>query len=249
MIAFFKTILYFPLYNLLVFLTGVLPAGDLGLAIIILTLLVRFILFPLEHRRSRFQQAMKIIQPEIDELKKKFSTDREKLARETFALYRRHGVNPFSTVVISLVQIPILLTLFFVFRSGLPFQATDLYSFVSLPDFVNSNFLGLIDLTSRSIPLSIFAGLTQFFQLRLSVPALPIKNTNQPKSFSDDLARSMNINMRYFFPVMITFISLGFPAALVLYWSVSNLFMIAHELLVRRKAGQITLPNTKSSPL
>ena len=239
MIAFFKTILYFPLYNLLVFLTGVLPGADLGLAIIILTILVRLILFPLEHRRSRLQQAMKIIQPQIEDLKKKLGTDREKLARETFALYRRHGVNPFSTVIISLVQIPILLTLFFVFRAGLPFAAADLYSFVSLPDLVNSNFLGLIELTSRSIPLALFAGLTQFFQLRLSVPPMPAKKDGQAKSFSDDLARSMNINMRYFFPVMIIFISLGFPAALVLYWSTSNLFMIAHELFVRRRAGRL----------
>lgn len=238
MTEFFKTILYEPIYNLLVLLTGLLPGGDVGLAIIILTILVRLALFPLEHRRAKMQRAMQTIQPELEQIKKKFGADRERLARQTMELYRRHGLNPFSTLLVSLIQIPILLTLFFVFRSGLPFDEGELYSFVKLPQTVNTVFLSLFNLQVPAWPLALFAGLTQFVQARLAVPALPRVKVAENPSFADTMSRSMNLNMRYIFPGLITVIALGFPAALVLYWITNNLFMIAHELLVKRRARE-----------
>lgn len=248
MIEFFKTILYEPLYNILVALTGLMPVGDVGLAIIALTVAVRVILFPFQHKQSKSQQALKKIQPELEAIKKKHAGDRQKLALEQMALFKRHGVNPFSGIANLFIQLPILFALYFVFSRGLPFDPALLYPFVSLPETVNLNFLGLIDLTSRSIPLAVLAGITQFIQVRLSVPPLPPKKEGAASSLADDFARSMNLNLRYFMPAIILFVSLTLPSAIVLYWVTSTVFMIGHELIVRRKAAQLAAPPKLNQP-
>jgi len=235
-IEIFKFIFYQPLYNTLVFITTNLPGDDLGWAIIILTIIIRFLLYPLYHHTLVMQKRLKTIEPNLKDIKEKHKNNKQEQTKQIFALYREHGINPFTGFMVLLIQLPIVLSLFYVFRSSVEIHPDLLYSFIAAPDQVEHLFLGLIDLTQRYWPLAVIVGLTQFFQMKLAIPPLPPKtNTDQP-SFKEDLIKSMNIQMRYVMPLMIIFIAGALPSAISLYWLTSNLFSIGHELLVKRKA-------------
>ena len=226
-----------PLYNLLVWLSAVLPGHSLGLAIIILTIIVKIILLPLYHKTTITQHKIRALEPKLKELKDKHVNNREEQARQTMALYRAHGINPLTSFWLLLIQIPIVLALFLVFRDSFDIRPELLYSFITPPATINSTLLGL-DLTAKNYLLAILVGVSQFMQMRLAVPPIaPV--VSQERSFKNDLARSMNLQMRYMMPALITLISFGFPAALTLYWLTSNLFAIGHELIVKHRAKMI----------
>lgn len=233
--GFFRTIFFEPLYNLLVWFAAVLPGNNLGWAIICLTLLVKFALLPLQHRVTRTQKKLKSLEAEIKAIKEKHGSDSAAQAQAIMELYRDHGINPFAGFVVILIQLPILIAVFYVFRDSVAIHPEWLYSFITPPASVNAWFLGLIDLTARSIPLAFLAGITQYFQIKLAMPPTPATDG----SLKADLARSMNMQMRYFFPGLIVVLSLGFPSAVVLYWVTSNCFAIAHELIVRSRAQSL----------
>ncbi len=234
--AIFNLVFFQPLYNALVWLTDILPGGDIGLAVIILTIIVRFILFPLQHKMTRTQHKLKELEGQIKEIKEKHAKNPQEQAKATIALYREHGISPFSGFVLLIVQIPILWALYLVFSGGLIIKPEFLYSFVSAPLVTNSLFLGLIDLSARSIFLAVLAGVAQYGQVRFAMPSLPKRDPNTPANFKDDLARSMSLQMRFIFPVMIVIFSLSFPSVVALYWITTSLFSIIHELAVKRQA-------------
>ena len=240
MASFFHTIIFEPLYNGLVFLIHITPFADVGIAVIIFTCIVKLLLFPLSKKAVKTQMAMKAIEPETEKIKNQFKNNREELARQTMALYKKHQVNPFSSFAVILIQIPIILGLYYVFfKGGLPTINTDwLYSFVAAPDKVNMLFLGLLDISKKSIFLALLAGVSQFFQAKLAMP--PIKPRGAEPDFKADLARSMGLQMRYIFPVVVVFIAYSISGAIALYWTTSNIFAIGQELIIRRqlKTGQ-----------
>lgn len=235
--TFYHIVFYKPLLNSLVALVGFLPFNDIGIAIIMLTLAVKFILFPLTHKTTVTQIKMKRIEPELKNIKEKFKNNSGEQARKTMQLYREHGINPLSGFVTLLIQVPIIFALYKVFLGGANFDAVNLYSFVSAPESVNTLFLGLIDMTQRSYSLAFLAALSQFFQMRFALP--PVKKGNQTDSFKDNFARSMNVQMKYVMPVFIFFIGLKFSSAIALYWTTMNVFAIIHEAIVRKKAEKI----------
>jgi YidC/Oxa1 family membrane protein insertase len=235
----FNLIFFQPLYNALVWLTDVLPGGEIGLAVILLTILVRVVLFPLQHRMTKTQRRLKELEGEIKAIKEKHGKDTQAQAQALMALYKTHGISPFSGFVLILIQIPILLALYSVFRSGFNFQPELLYSFVPVPEMINANFLGLFDLTSRSIALALLAGVAQYFQVRFSMPVVAKRDPNTAPNFKDDLARSMSLQMRFMFPVMIVIFSLSLPSAVALYWVTGSLFSIGHELYVKRQSKNL----------
>ncbi|MEK7107935.1 MAG: YidC/Oxa1 family membrane protein insertase [Patescibacteria group bacterium] len=240
MASFFHTIIFVPLYNGLVFLIDITPFADVGIAVIVFTCIVKLLMFPLSKKAVKTQMAMKAIEPETEKIKNQFKNNREELARQTMALYKKHQVNPFSSFAVILIQIPIILGLYYVFfKGGLPTINTDwLYSFVAAPDKVNMLFLGLLDISKKSILLALLAGVTQFFQAKLAMP--PIKPRGDKPDFKADLARSMGLQMRYIFPVVVVFIAYSISGAIALYWTTSNIFAIGQELVIRRqlKTGQ-----------
>src|SRR6185503_5473384 len=137
--AFFHATVYNPLYNGLIFLVDIVPGHDVGLAVIGLTIVARFMLFHLSKRAVEAKMAMKEIAPEVEELKKKHKDNREQQSRAVFALYKEKGIHPFAGFALVLLQFPILIGLYFVFaRGGLPqVDASILYSFVHAPPAVN----------------------------------------------------------------------------------------------------------------
>src|SRR3989344_7779658 len=135
LLGIYTTVFYQPLYNALVFLVSIIPGGNMGVAIILLTVLVRFVLFPISHKSIVSQSKMRAIAPALEKLKETHKEDKQEQARKTMELYRSHGINPFSGIILLIIQLPIILALYNVFLKGLPhLDGTLLYSFVHLPD-------------------------------------------------------------------------------------------------------------------
>ncbi len=250
MTALYHSIFYNPLYNGLIFLISILPSwAGMGAAVILFTLLVKLILFPLSRVSIKTQVRMKELEPKIAELRAKYKDNPQELSVQTMKLYKDYKLNPFSGIFLVLIQFPIIIALYSIFRTGgLPKINTDiLYSFVHAPtSVINTHFLG-IDITGRSFILALISGISQFFQVRFSIPAIKIDKNKTDTSFKDDLARSMNVQMRYVLPIFMFFIAYSINAAVALYLTVSNLFAIAQEVLVRRKLVDESNERLKSS--
>ena len=235
--GFFATVFYQPLSNTLVFLLSVIPGANVGVAIILLTLIVRGALLPLSHKSSKSQVKMRSLAPHLEKIKETHKDNKQEQARKTMELYREHGINPLSGLVLVIVQLPIIFALYYVFFRGLPdLSGEHLYSFVHLPETIDMMFLCVL-LSSKSIVFAVLAAITQYFQIKLSVPPVALVAGAKP-SFKDDFARSFNMQMRYMLPLVVFGISYSISAAVALYWTTSNLFSIAYELYVARKAKQ-----------
>lgn len=170
---------------------------------------------------------MREIQPEISALQKKFTNKQEQMVK-TMELYKKHKIKPLGGTLVLFIQLPILIGLYYVFaRSGLPVVNTAiLYSFVHSPA-INMNFLGLLDISKTSITMAVIAAASQYLQLRFSLAS------QTSVGGVDNPAAAMTKQMRYIMPVMIFIIAFRFPAAISLYWTIGNLFMLGQELFVR----------------
>lgn len=231
-----NTLFYQPIYNSLIFTINNITFGDVGFAIIIITILVKIILFPLTKKSIMTQIMLKKMEPELKSIKKDFP-NKEEQAKKTFELYKKYGTNPFSGLFVVLLQLPIIFALYYVFYKGLPLGNGPLYSFVSAPGVLKENFLGLIDMHGKSLFLALLAGITQFIQGYLSQPIIPKKEglQNEKKTFQEEMAHSMQINIKYILPIFIAFIAYKISAAIALYWVVSNLCTIGQEWYIRNK--------------
>lgn len=233
--SFYINFIYEPLYNGFIFLAGHLPFLDIGVIIIMFTILVKIILFPLSRKAARTQIAMRLYQPEMDAIKEKHKDDKQAQALKTMAFYKEKGINPFSSIFLLFIQLPIFFALYKIFHvSGiLAADPAYLYSFVTAPASINMEFLGLIDVGTKSAVLAVIAAVSQYFQIKFSMPA-PAPKTGKG-GFQEDFAHSMQTQMKYVFPVMILFMAYSFAGALALYWITSNLFMIGQELFIRKQ--------------
>lgn len=235
----FDAVVYKPIYNALVYFVDIIPTHDIGIAVIIVTILVRIILWPLAKRAVLSQMAMKQVAPEIEELKKKYKDKPQEQAQAIFALYKARNIRPFAGFLVLLVQLPVLFGLYWVFAlGGFPKVNADLlYSFVPVPSMVNMEFLGLIDMAGHSVVLAILAMATQFIYTRLSMgprgSATPVETVEA--SFSKDMARSFDFQARYVLPVIVGVIGLTLPAVAPLYMATASLFMIGQEYITGRR--------------
>jgi YidC/Oxa1 family membrane protein insertase len=237
-----KTLFFNPFYNALVALIGIMPAQDIGLAIITLTVLVKVIIFPIYRQSIQTNLKLKEISPEIEALKKKYADDKVVQSQKIMELYRQNQINPLSGFIVILIQIPIFITLYYVFRSNLSSHLDSLYSFIHFPTHANANFLGLFDLNgAKNYLFAVLTALTQFIQTKLTLPApTGPKKAIGEGTFSEDLSRSMNLQMTYLMPIVIGFIAVSLPAAVSLYWITSNSIHIVMEVLWRRKTKMET---------
>ena len=239
----FNATVYNPLYNGLVSIVGVLPSHDVGIAVIILTIVVRVVLYPLSKKAILAQQKMKKIAPEMELLKEKYKNDREQQGKAMFALYKQNDIHPFASFGLILIQLPILFALYWVFAfGGLPeIDIARLYSFVSEPAGANMEFIGLINMAGKSVVLAVLAAATQIIYTRLSMGArkktAPSESASSfgQGSFGKDMAKSFDIQMRYVLPIFIGVVAYTVPSAAALYWVTSNSAMIAQELLMGRR--------------
>lgn len=232
-----------PLINLLVFFYSIIPGHDFGVAVILLTVVVRLILWPLQSKTLRNQKALNKIQPEIKKIQDKYKNDPAKMQSKMMELYKEKEVNPLSSCLPSLIQLPLLFALFYAIR---PFSQADfinlanqnagllheLYSWLKNLGFVSdalkhtftTDLFGIVNLTKSSWALALLAGIIQFFQSRMVMP----------KQDLDQTQKVMNQTL-YIFPVMTFVIGLSFPAALPLYWIVQSAMMMVQQYLVMHR--------------
>lgn len=241
----FNTVFYEPIYNGLVFLISVSPNMDVGISIIVLTVVVKFIILPFSHKSIKTQAKTKIIEPEVNKLKEKYKDDKQEQARQVMELYKAHGVNPMTGCLLVFIQLPIIFALYHVFLNGIQEINTEIvYGFIKIPQNINMNFLGIFDLTESNIFLAIFAGVLQYYQMKFSLPPVVQKDSISVKkgemSFKDEFARNMTTQMRYFLPLLIAFIAYKFSSVIALYLIVNSLFSVIHEFIVRKKAEEIS---------
>ena len=227
-----------PVYNGLIFFIDAIPRGDVGIAVILITITVKLILFPLSIKAAKTQKVIKEIEPQIKEIKATI-TDKQEQARATMLLYKTSGINPFASILLMFIQIPLVIALYFsVARGGgvaLPLINVDiLYSFIPQPETISMLFLNLIDITQKSLPLALLAGLLQFGHGYLAFPPLKPRVEGEKANMKDDFARSLQVQMKYVMPIIITFAAFTLSAIIGLYFVVSSISAIIQELLIRK---------------
>lgn len=226
----YHTIIYKPLLNALFFLYNTVALQDLGLAIVLLTVLIRLVLFPIFQKSVRHQMVMQKLQPKIKKIQEDHRGDAEKQTKAMMELYREHRVNPLSGFGLLLVQLPVLIALYQIFLNSLSLEKLvgDLYSFVPVPLVLHTTFFGLINLGNSSILIVGLTAIAQYFQARLSVaPRKP--------SEAEGAAEKMAKRMALIGPVLTIVIFSSLPAALTLYWFVTSVFSIFQQAVVNKQ--------------
>lgn len=226
MLYLYNEVIYRPLLNLLVWMHNIIPGHDIGVAIILLTVLIRLVLAPTLSKSLRGQKQMTDLQPKLNELREKHKNDKEGQAKAMMQLYKEHKINPLSSCLPLLIQLPILIALYQVFDKALKGNLSGLYNFVARPENLDPRFLRLLDLSKPSILLAIFAGLAQFWQSKIMAP---------PSAGSDATAKAMSIQTTYILPIISVVIALKLPAGLPLYWVVTTLFAVGQQYYILRK--------------
>lgn len=225
----FHIILTKPLLNLLIWFYNVLPGHDIGLAIIAVTLLTRIILYPSFQKSLRSQRELQQLQPKLDEIKEKHKGDKEAETKAILKFYQENKVNPFSSCLPLLVQLPILIALYSVFRTGLSGEiAGELYGFIKDPGVINTKFLGLIELAKPNTIFALVAGASQFVQSKLMAPKVKSQ---------DKTAAMMSMQFTYIMPIVTAVVAFSLPAGLSLYWIITTLFAIGQQWYIMRKHG------------
>ncbi|MEX0919510.1 MAG: YidC/Oxa1 family membrane protein insertase [Candidatus Saccharimonadales bacterium] len=219
-----RTILLEPLLNALLFLYAIIPGGNFGIAIILLTLAIRLLMWPLVKKQMHHQKAMRELQPEIAKIKKKAKGDKQKESQMMLELFKKKEINPFGSIGLALMQFPVLIALFFVLREVVTGDiAASTYSFIqnfpaiseiiANPETFDPTLFGYFHMAESSIILALFAGAAQFFQGRQITPQ---------SSDPNDKSAQMGATMMKVFPVITVIVASALPSALALYWTVSS---------------------------
>ncbi|WP_430789538.1 YidC family membrane integrase SpoIIIJ [Virgibacillus flavescens] len=187
--------------------------GSYGWAIVVVTIIVRFVLLPLNVKQLKSSRAMQDVQPELKELQKKYSSKdantQQKLQKETMALFQKHGVNPLAGCLPIFVQMPVLIAIYHAIMRNAEIQ-THSFLWFELGD------------PDPFFILPIVAGAATFFQQKLMMAGSPAGQNPQM------------MVMLYVMPIMIAVFAIFFPAALALYWVVGNIFMVAQTIFIRK---------------
>ena len=233
MVWLWQTIFYQPLLNLLVWIYN-LVGGDMGLAIIVLTVVIKLALYPFSQQSLKSQRALQKLQPQVEELKKRLKDQKDKMAQELMRLYQRERVSPLSSCLPLLIQLPFLIALFQVFRSGLNSGSLEwLYPFIANPGHLNDTLFGMWHLAGRSIPLAIVTGLVQYWQTKMLITTRP--PVAVPGSQDENLASMMNKQAKYMMPAMTVVFGFTLPGGLMLYWFVNTVLTIGQQYLTFKK--------------
>ncbi|MFA6071986.1 MAG: YidC/Oxa1 family membrane protein insertase [Janthinobacterium sp.] len=229
MSSLFHLVLTQPLANSLVLLYNHVTFQDLGLAIILLTIIIRFILYPLFYKSMQSQSMMQKIQPEIAKMQAETKGNREAQATAMMAIYKKNKINPFGSFFYLLLQLPILIAVYRLFNAGFNESTiAQLYSFVTPPENFSTMFLGLLDLSKPSMIIVAIAAVAQYIQGRLAMP-------KQKPGETQGKAASMGKYMVYMGPILTLMILPRLSSAIGLYWLVSSVFSIFQQRIINKK--------------
>ena len=240
----FTALIFQPLYNALIILFVIIP--DLGVAIILLTIIIRFLLMPLSKKSIDSQKKMQEIQPELKKLQNKYKHDKALQGQKVMEFYKEKKINPAAGCLPMIVQLVFLIALYRVFMLGLePGASTELlYGFVKNPGDISPIAFGFFDLAEKSIPLTLVAAVLQFYQGKMMLAKQEkdkkARDEKQGKKKGDkveeeDFSAMLQKNLVYMGPVITIIIGFQFAAGLILYWTVTTLFMIIQQYFVLHK--------------
>lgn len=231
----FTTLFYQPILNLLIFIYNNVPGQDMGITIIILTIIIKLILYPVSKKALESQKALQDLQPKIEKIKEEYKDKKEQMGVAMMNLYKENKVNPLSSCLPLLIQLPFLFAVFKVFRDGLNGEAMALvYPFITKPETINQSFLGILDLSQTGVwVLAALAGIATYYQMKMmSAKRPPVKSGG---SKDEDMAAIMNKQMTYFMPILTVWFSMMFSGGLALYWLTTTLLTIAQQALIFNK--------------
>ncbi|KKP36550.1 MAG: hypothetical protein UR28_C0042G0020 [Candidatus Peregrinibacteria bacterium GW2011_GWF2_33_10] len=241
-----RIIVYRPIYNSLVVLAYYLPNQSVGLAIIILTIIIRTILLLPTNKAMKSQKALQEVQPRLKAIQEKYKGNQAKIAEETVKIWKEYKINPMGSCLPLLLQAPIMIGVFYAVQSGFTFNHEYLiYDFLTHIDILKlkTNFLGILELTERNrFWLPLIVGILQFVQVKLTTiknnkQNLPVKKENKVKDFDmQDNMQVMQKSMLYVLPIMIAFFSASFPAGIALYWACSTAYGIVQQIFINKKS-------------
>ena len=228
----FNALFFQPIFNLLVFFYNYLPWHDFGLAIIALTVVIKLLLYPLSQKTIKSQKALADLQPRLESLKKQHSGNKEELARATMNMYKDNKINPFSSCLPLLIQLPFMFAVFQVFRDFGKIDHTALvYKFLAQPDFSSGlKFMQFIDLSRPNVYLAVLAAGAQFWQTKMMSTSQPVIQNKDSRD--ENFSAIMNKQMLYMMPIMTIVIGVSLPGGLTLYWFVFSLLSALQQLIV-----------------
>lgn len=238
----YNTILYEPIFNGMIWLYDVLPFHDMGVAIILLTLVIKIILFWPSLSALKSQKKLQETQPKIAEIREKYKDNKEELGKHLMEFYKENKVNPFSSCLPLLIQLPILIALYRAFFHGLQTdpttgllqadQISHLYGYLQdiyVTQPIKTSLFGLVDLAkTHNVIFAVLAGAAAFFQAKTLQAKRAVVKTAGSKD--EDLAASVNKQMMYLMPILTVVFGYQFPAGVTLYWLVSTLFSLGQQL-------------------
>jgi YidC/Oxa1 family membrane protein insertase len=269
---FFNLILIYPIINILVAVYALLSLMHipyaLGFAIIGLTVVIRFIMYPLTTSQLKASMKMQKIAPHLAKLKKKYKGDAKKMQEETLRLYKEHGINPAAGCLPVLIQMPVIWCLYYVlqrvvgFKSNLALAEINkivYFDFLKLHAVWDTSFFGLSlgampsKLLSTVGPLillvPVLTGVLQFFLSKMMIPAKTEvevlekdieTKTKVDKNDAEDFASAFQTQSLFIFPLMIGFFSFSFPIGISLYWNTFTIFGIIQQYKIMGLGGLST---------
>lgn len=234
--AIFDSVVYHPIYNILVFFYNTVPGYDFGVAIILTTLFIKTLFIPLSKKQIESQKKMQELQPQLKEIQKKYKDDKEKQTKAVMEFYKENKTNPFAGCLPLIIQLIVLIAIYRVIinisQAGFIINQGDLYAFISNPGSVRHLFLNFMDLTKPNYVLAFLSAIAQYYQTKMLFQSRGTPVTTDKTSEEPDFAAIMNKQMLYLGPGITFFIGVTFPAALALYWFVSTLFMIFQQMVI-----------------
>jgi YidC/Oxa1 family membrane protein insertase len=263
----FNQLLIYPLINVQVFIYDILHALHVpyaaGFSIIVLTIVIRLILYPLTNKQLRASKKMQEIAPHVANVKEKHKGDSKRIQEETMKLYKEHGVNPAAGCLPTLIQLPILLGLYQVLNRLVHLNPDQMVHYINSivitplhisapwdPYFfgiplgksphqllTDGRKEGIILFVVVGLAIPVVTGLFQFVQSKMMFSSAP--NTNLPATSkkNDDFSSVMQKQSAYLFPLMIGFFSFNFPFGLSLYWNTFSIFGIIQQYKISGWGG------------
>jgi YidC/Oxa1 family membrane protein insertase len=230
----YYALLYQPMLNFLVLIYVL--TNNFGIAVILLTVLIKWLTNPLNKKAIESQKAMAEIQPRIKEIQKKYKDTPEKQAQEMIALYKEKNFNPFSSIFLLFIQIPIIIALFQIFKGGIAIDPQFIYSFVQFPEMINPYFLG-IDLSQPNIFLAVLAAIAQYFQAKTSFTKQKTEKEDGPKDKTMQITEMMQKQMVFILPIVTLFVLFTLPSALGIYWLITTAMTVYQQKKILKESN------------
>jgi YidC/Oxa1 family membrane protein insertase len=254
----FVTFLYEPIFNGLIYFYHVLPGHDIGVAIIVLTLVIKMLLFWPAMSALKAQKRLQDTQPKIEAIREKYKDNKEEMGKQLMDFYKQNNVNPFSSCLPLIIQLPILIALYQAFLHGLqidsithllkPDQIDHLYGFlrqIYATTPIDTTFFNRVDLAaSGNVVLAVLAGIAAFFQAKTLQTKKAAIKTKGAKD--ENTAAMINKQMMFLLPIMTVIFGYQFPAGATLYWLVSTLFSLAQQLYFFRVKAKLNASTNAS---